>query len=728
MTERVLSWLEETSWQLAVLVLLVLVVQRLTRRWLTPRWSYALWLLVALRLLVPIQPSVPAGVWRDPLRPPPAALPAGPGQAFSLRREGPARAKSAEPAPGEAEPAAHGSGRPGRTYRAASRAPLPDEARGFPVARTLYALYLAGVLVALLRMATSELLFRRRLGSATRITRGRLPRLLRESRAELGLRREVELLETDAVSSPAVLGVRRPRLLFPPGAVAALDDEELHFVILHELAHVRRGDVALNALLALLRCVYWFHPLVHLAVARLQAAQESVRDWEALAIRKATSPRCYADTLIKLLQRAPGESPSPALGFLSSRRQLKRRILMIARFEPRRHSRALGTALLLTVGWVAFTSAAPGAISAPDEEPQALRSIHVERYQETPGWKEALEEQLRQSVSVGLQGASFQQAIDVLRDMGVNFVVSPEVLDELEGEGFTFAAESIPLGQALSILCRMAGDELGFTLVRESVFIGWRDSLPRDFELSFYDVGELIQASGEDEDYAMDNLIELIWNFVGPPQFWDEYEEASIRTWNDLFVVSQTETTHAELRAFLEQLLNEGERPAAAPEPWREALATALRQEIDVDFHGTDLREVIQLLGQAAGVPILLDRDRFGEPLSLQVTNMELGNVLDWVADLAELNVRIADGAIVLDESYEYSIEAYPVRDLVSPDDDFGRDNLEELIRDSVGRETWDEWEEPRLAFWGDLLVVKQTPAVHARLASFLAALRRASR
>jgi hypothetical protein len=432
--------------------------------------------------------------------------------------------------------------------------------------------------------------------------------------------------------------------------------------------------------------------------------------------------------LIKLLQRAPDENTSPALGFLSNRRQLKRRILMIARFESRRHSRALGTALFLAVGWVAFTSAAPSAISAPDEKPQALRSIHVERYQETPGWKEALEEQLKQPVGVGFQEADIQQAVDVLRETGVNFVLSPEVIDELQGEGFTLEVESIPLGQALSILCRMAGNDVGFTLVRESVFVGWGDSLPRNFELAFYDVGELLQESGEDEDYAMDSLIELIGQFVGPSECWDEYEEASIRTWNDLFVVSQTEITHVQLRAFLEQLLNQGKQPAAGPEPWRQELEAALEESIDVDFDGEDLQEVVQELSRAAGVPILLDRDRFDEPLRLQVTGMSLGNVLDWVADLSELNVRIADGAIVLDDSYEFSIEAYPVHDLVGSDDDYGRDNLQELIRDSVARETWDEWEEPRLAFWGDLLVVKQTPAVHARLTSFLAALRRASR
>ena len=52
-----LFWLWQTTWQVSVLVVLVFAVQLLFRRWLTPRWQYALWALVAVRLALPVLPS-----------------------------------------------------------------------------------------------------------------------------------------------------------------------------------------------------------------------------------------------------------------------------------------------------------------------------------------------------------------------------------------------------------------------------------------------------------------------------------------------------------------------------------------------------------------------------------------------------------------------------------------------------------------------------------------------
>ena len=49
------DWLWRTSWQASVLIILVLIVQRLFRKYLPPRWLSALWLLVILRLLWPWQ-------------------------------------------------------------------------------------------------------------------------------------------------------------------------------------------------------------------------------------------------------------------------------------------------------------------------------------------------------------------------------------------------------------------------------------------------------------------------------------------------------------------------------------------------------------------------------------------------------------------------------------------------------------------------------------------------
>lgn len=56
LTAALLDWLQRTAWQTAILVALVLLFQRLFRRWLTPRWRHALWWLVMARLVLPATP------------------------------------------------------------------------------------------------------------------------------------------------------------------------------------------------------------------------------------------------------------------------------------------------------------------------------------------------------------------------------------------------------------------------------------------------------------------------------------------------------------------------------------------------------------------------------------------------------------------------------------------------------------------------------------------------
>ena len=75
-TEQFTGWLWHLSWQVSVLIVLVLLLQWLFRRWLSPSWRYCLWLLVVVRLVVPISPestfsifnlaqSKPLAVWKS---------------------------------------------------------------------------------------------------------------------------------------------------------------------------------------------------------------------------------------------------------------------------------------------------------------------------------------------------------------------------------------------------------------------------------------------------------------------------------------------------------------------------------------------------------------------------------------------------------------------------------------------------------------------------------------
>jgi bla regulator protein BlaR1 len=83
---------------------------------------------------------------------------------------------------------------------------------------------------------------------------------------------------TDAVTAPALTGLWKPTILLPTRSLEKLDDEALRFVLLHELAHLRRRDLWTNWILAVLRSLHWFNPFVWWAFHRLRVEAERAAD------------------------------------------------------------------------------------------------------------------------------------------------------------------------------------------------------------------------------------------------------------------------------------------------------------------------------------------------------------------------------------------------------------------------------------------------------------------
>jgi hypothetical protein len=138
------------------------------------------------------------------------------------------------------------------------------------------------------------------------------------------------------VRTPALWGLALPRLLVPSGFFAAYGLRELRFILLHELYHVRRWDIAFNWLMALLLVVHWFNPLVWLAFARMRAERELACDARVLGHLRTDEAREYGATILRLLERPVGPAPAAILvGVLENCRQLKRRMRLISSFDSR---------------------------------------------------------------------------------------------------------------------------------------------------------------------------------------------------------------------------------------------------------------------------------------------------------------------------------------------------------------------------------------------------------
>ncbi len=130
---------------------------------------------------------------------------------------------------------------------------------------------------------------------------------------EMGIRRRVSVSCSDDVELPMTWGVFRARIVLP-GDVTSWSPACRRHVLQHELAHVSRGDTATQLIAQAATALFWFHPLLWFAVARMRAERERACDDRVLACGAVAS--AYASDLLTFVgQHGFIEPGTIALGF-----------------------------------------------------------------------------------------------------------------------------------------------------------------------------------------------------------------------------------------------------------------------------------------------------------------------------------------------------------------------------------------------------------------------------
>jgi len=114
--------------------------------------------------------------------------------------------------------------------------------------------------------------------------------------------RSVTVATSERVSVPAAIGFFKPMIVIPLWALRELTPSELNIVLLHEFAHLRRGDAWTNLLQKIVRAVFFFQPAVWWIESRLSLEREMACDEQVLA--EIANPRSYATCLIALLEKS----------------------------------------------------------------------------------------------------------------------------------------------------------------------------------------------------------------------------------------------------------------------------------------------------------------------------------------------------------------------------------------------------------------------------------------
>lgn len=263
-----------------VLAVLLLASPALAGR-VKARWWCLAWVLLALRLVVPLQLSFPAAPVEVTL----------PGQQEVVLQQ-PEEVPLAPPAsPGEATPEA---------------APVSPAAAGEAAAPALDLTWLdlaalgwaAGGAVFLLWQGGRYLIFRRRLlREAQPFPAG--DALAQTVAQALGGGKAIPVVVCAAAPSPLTLGLLHPRVVLPREDYSR---EALAGILCHELAHWQGGHLWGKLLLLLARGIHWFNPLVHLAARQADRDLELACDDRVLAQATPAQRKAYAHTLLSVME------------------------------------------------------------------------------------------------------------------------------------------------------------------------------------------------------------------------------------------------------------------------------------------------------------------------------------------------------------------------------------------------------------------------------------------
>ena len=231
--------------------------------------------------------------------------------------------------------------------------PEQKTTRYIPVTTILFYGYLAGAAAFLLYQGVSYALFRRTVRRWKRdVSRADYAAMLSDTARDLGVSAP-EMIVCEAISTPAVTGLLRPRLLLPH---EHYDVQELRYILRHELCHLKRRDMLLKLVLLAANAMHWFNPVVYLMLRQADEDIELACDSAATDGLELPERAAYSRTLLAAVQSSVRALPATTC-FGGTVERLKRRITNVLGVQKKRGLGVVALVLALTltagcaVGW-----------------------------------------------------------------------------------------------------------------------------------------------------------------------------------------------------------------------------------------------------------------------------------------------------------------------------------------------------------------------------------------
>jgi len=327
MLETLFHNIIEVSLSTSVVIGVLLLLLPLINKSYSAKWRYLVWLIIAVRLLIPFSPSIGSE--------PAVTIP-------SVSQN----VQIAVPLPANTNIGTHPDTMP--TQPTPVVTPNSTVVNTITLADILPIVWVIGVLAFMAYYITGYLVFRKSVMRFSEVVEDDQGiSILNRVKQQMNIRGSIELIRSKKVQSPMITGFIRPVFLLP---YVDYSEEDLVLIMEHELIHYKHKDIWSKLLMVSANAVHWFNPLVYVMRWRLNTDIEMACDSEVVEGSDTEFRKQYGETILSAIHRGNESGTVFSTYFYGGMKAMKERLGNI--FDTRGNKRRGIAALCLVIAAV----------------------------------------------------------------------------------------------------------------------------------------------------------------------------------------------------------------------------------------------------------------------------------------------------------------------------------------------------------------------------------------
>lgn len=190
--------------------------------------------------------------------------------------------------------------------------------------------------------------------------------LFEKCKQQLNISDSIVLGQSPLIKSPLTFGIFKTYIVLPSHVETWLSQDKIRYILLHELHHYKYKDIVTNYLIVIFQIVYWFNPLIWMAFREMRLDREIACDTAVLNTLDQQQHIAYGETILKFADATHlPKQHAMTNQFASPKKQLKKRMEQIVAFTPETKLDKLTSVLIfmllcgIVVGQIPIVSAMP---------------------------------------------------------------------------------------------------------------------------------------------------------------------------------------------------------------------------------------------------------------------------------------------------------------------------------------------------------------------------------